>query len=272
MANYYEIESPELKNEYVEIVSQLNEDLRDWVIRILSEAGFGAYDVKCGESGWSHRCRYVTFRLSGVWSGWKFGLWLYGEELLLQKDDDCPAIWFFVQHETLIDKFKPSRSPMKVDIRWREVNYTFRWAKMEIVDMVRAIRSHPVLVYEGVDAMYLPKGPLAIQALKSYATDRLDEIQRRRSYKLWLAAAKSMAGRLSGMDCVKKCTLEHYEKHRYPPISLDVYMNDDPSDDDLAEVLSIVRKRNHGRHGIHGWETLVCSVVYRRCGEWIDFI
>ncbi len=269
MTNLGNNEVQVLVDERHELAGQLNEALRDWVFGILSDEGFDAYDVECEDNDWSIRCRYVSFRLSGVWGGWKFGLWLFSEQLLANGPDNLGVVSLFVQHETLIDKFKPSYSPMCVKISRMDFNHDLKWPKMDVLGLVRAVRDHPVLVYEGVDARHLSSQPLALHAAKEYAKVRLNELQKRRSHRFWLKVAKIMKGRLSAMDCVEKCVLEDCGEHRYPPISLDVIMKGDLSDDDVEKVLSVIRRRNHGRFGARGWETLRCDVLFKQDGEWM---
>ncbi len=269
MTNVDITDARRLANERREAEGDVNEALMDWVLKILEEEGYKAFDVECRESGDSIRCRYVSFRLKNVWRGWRWGLWLYGDELLLEKDDDHPVLWFFVQHETLIDEFKPSHSPMSVDIRWREIEYGLKWAKMKIVRMVERVRRHPVLVYDGADVTYLSKGSIALSCAKTYAYERLHELKERVSYEFWRDVGKSMAKTISNMPGVSESRLCDRGMRWRPPLELCVTMEDDPSDEDVDRVLSVIRRRNHGHCGFCRCETLMCDVMYKVNGEWM---
>ena len=53
----------------------------------------------------------VHFEIKGL-HNWKFAMWVNTnpDELKNEKGEEYPAIQFFCQHKTNIDKFKPSRS------------------------------------------------------------------------------------------------------------------------------------------------------------------
>lgn len=118
-----------------------NKKIAIQILNMFAENGFPTYNVEymdgyfifdIGEDSVIH------FRVKGVWSGWKFGMWINSE-------DKEKTVELFVQHDDNIDKFKPTRSSIVEEFSLEDfkddiVGFRIGW-------MLRSLKYHPILCY-----------------------------------------------------------------------------------------------------------------------------
>lgn len=118
-----------------------NKKIAIQILNMFAENEFPTYDVEymdgyfifdMGEDA------VVHFRVKGVWSGWKFGMWINSE-------NKEKTVELFVQHDDNIDKFKPTRSSIVEEFSLEDfkddiVRYRIGW-------MLRSLKYHPILCY-----------------------------------------------------------------------------------------------------------------------------
>lgn len=150
-----------------------NREIAEQVFDYMISVGFKPYDIEWGNGYFIFDMgddSVIHFRVKGVSKHWKFGMWVDSETLSMDEEqmekertldgmrygDRRKVVRFFAQWDTCIDKFKPTRSDLLVDIdavRWVDdmVNEfdpeTTLW---EIQKMLRTMRMHPLLCYAGV--------------------------------------------------------------------------------------------------------------------------
>lgn len=185
-----------------------NSELRDIVFNKIKEFGFKIYNVEnvdgyficdMGKDSVTH------FRLKGkgMWKHWKFGLWLnenymLEEELCKVKEmhengeygKEPKVIQLFAQHDTWIDKFKPSRSALLFKLDAEDINnfinkkdkniygesYTFNNLKTMLKMMCR----HPFICYNeycGEYVGYTDKS-FILEYIKYETKDRLNKLNK----------------------------------------------------------------------------------------------
>lgn len=138
--------------------------MAEMVFSQMKSMGFVPYDIEFGNGYFVFNFgqdSVVHFRVKGVSKHWKFGLWLYPENLEKARpaegepDYKLNAAQLFVQWDTQIDKFKPSASDICIDfsalswIRYEE-NGSDGWLFGQVARMLRTLRRHPFMAYAGV--------------------------------------------------------------------------------------------------------------------------
>lgn len=244
--------------EVVDLVGGVNDALCDWVLDALAAKGYRAKRVMRGDTYFvfsGFPCSIVEFRLSRVWPGWRFGIWLHGEELLCDSGDEARVIQLFCQHDTQVDKFKPSASDMLVEIykgelldmlgrgAWtRSDGVVVRpWAERHVQALADQIRMHPFLSYEGVKGwMPIDYRPTA-NAVRWMVGERKRQAKRRLSHTYWLIWAKCRVERANGMPYVTDCRLVDYGERTWPRLEVFCTLKDDPSDENLDEMWDLWR-------------------------------
>ena len=106
------------------------------------EYGDGYFIFDHGEDG------VVHFNIKGL-RNWKFGMWINtnAEELKNDDGEDYPAVQFFCRHTLDLDKFKPSRSFLRVNISLKNIEEDDPWEFYEIRDILQMIKRHPLVAF-----------------------------------------------------------------------------------------------------------------------------
>ena len=162
---------------------KLNKNIADTVFNVLKTFKFTPYNIEYGDTYFlmqGNPNSVIHFRVKEVWKHWKFGLWIHSENLFKKnlngysKDyynsvEDLSVIEIFVQHDTLIDKFKPTASTFcqTIDVGTFKLflskNFTskteFPWSSIH--QMLLWIKDHPFLAYDDVSPeWYRGKGSI----------------------------------------------------------------------------------------------------------------
>lgn len=280
---------------YDEIVGDINKTLLDLVLRSCENAGFKVHNLSCGDTYFifsgapNSRC---TFTMSPLMPGWRFGLWLEGQLLLQDNfpedsdvDDRTPVIELFAQHVSLIDKFKPSRSPILAKIELWEMRALLKgdeWACRAIpkrfASVAIALQRHPAIVYnEACDPEYPPTKSLIKQMIKDIASDIFETTSDNIRLRLGVRWAKKMKQEAEKNPAFKSIRLYHNELdqriHTWPPVSLICSMDENLTDDEQEDAIySVFDKSTHLRL-THGNEVVRVNFIAGHGDErgWYSF-
>lgn len=148
-----------------------NKEIAKIIFKSIKEMGYKPYDIEYGNGYFLFEMgddSVVHFRLKGlgpIGKHWKFGMWIAAESLeesYREKEKDLPydeqynIVQLFAQYDTIIDKFKPSRSSLCVQYKaseWeRTLKYPNPWG--EIKNMLGMMKTHPLMCYCGVCGEY----------------------------------------------------------------------------------------------------------------------
>lgn len=219
-----------------------NAELRDIVFNKIKEFGFKIYNVQnvdgyficdMGKDSVTH------FRLKGkgMWKHWKFGLWLnenYMSEEELNKVKEMhengeygkepKVISLFAQHDTWIDKFKPSRSALLFTLDAEDINkflngndkniygksYTFDNLKRMLGMMCR----HPFMCYDEYCGEYVGYTDESFfwSYVKYETKDKLRELKKRLLIAFWLPYTKVKIALCKRSKIIESIELYDFEK------------------------------------------------------------
>jgi len=273
----------DVPDERLRVVGELNEALCDWVLDVLAAKGYRARDVQRGDTYFvfgGYPCSVVSFRLSRVWPGWRFGIWLNAENLTGDADGDSKVIQLFCQHDTAIDKFKPSASDLVVEVTRHDLMRMIEdgpfvrsdgvvirpGPERHVQALAEQVRMHPFLSYEGItDWIPIDYHPAAM-TVRYMASEHVRRAKRRLSHECWRRWASLRVRRASGMPYVAECGLHDYGLRSWPRFEVLCYLEDDPSDAELDEMWDLWRLDDGTDRG-WGETTLRVSVYYRSGGK-----
>ena len=111
----------------------------------------------------------IHFGIKGL-RNWKFAMWVNTNLNELKYDKgEYPAIQFFCQHKTNIDKFKPSRSFFLAKYTLADVERKSDLVFYEVIDILLHIKRHPFIAF-CMDACedYLYSGSYIMGYIKSH--------------------------------------------------------------------------------------------------------
>lgn len=257
-------------------VGRVNKAISDFVLEVFERSGFKPYDVRREDyyfvfSGFPF---WVTrFRLRGVWPGWCFGLWTYGERMLDDSPSDKLVMQIFCQHETAIDKFKPSASELSFDFTKGQFermihpsgsvpdDYVIRM----LVDFARQIRRHPFMSYYGL--MSPGRYPMPERFVPYTVRCMLDECDLRRRLCVWMLTrrAKDMCEAARTLDFVESCGMQVRSKGWSPRVEVTCRLNCVPTEEQADRILEIIPKLYYGGHRYP--ETMYAEIIYMKDGE-----
>ena len=273
----------DVPDEVRELVGEINNTLCDWVLEVLAAKGYEARDVRRGDTYFvfsSYACSVVSFRLSRVWPGWKFGIWLDGLSLIGDAEDDAKVIRLFCQHETAIDKFKPSASDLLVEIERHELLTMLEdgpitrsdgvvvrpWPERHVQALAEQVRMHPFLSYEGIKSWSPIDYRPVPRTIRYIALERKRQVEKTVSCEILRGWAGRMVAKTSKKPYVKICKLIDYGEHTYPRLEVFCDLFDDPSDEALDEMWDLWRLWE-GTDKELGRTELRVSVYYTADGE-----
>lgn len=171
-----------------------NKEIAELVFNKMKSFGFTPYDINYGDGYFVFEMgenSVVHFRIKEVWKNWKFGMWINSDELNNYNEDDnedtpydeeSNVVQIFCQHEHLIDKFKPSRSALCVDLKpcdFKDDDYT--WGNYQLEDMLKMIKYHPIMCWNefcGKHAGYYNSRSFLIPFLKYESEYMFREVER----------------------------------------------------------------------------------------------
>lgn len=138
-----------------------NKEISEIIFNALKKEKFTPYNVSYGDTYFiftGNPNSVIHFRLKGVNKHWKFGMWINAENLIENNEEgneikEEPAVRFFCQWDTNIDKFKPSASSLCETITNKEFNSDIEdcW---NIIQMVKFIKKHKLIAYCGFCGEY----------------------------------------------------------------------------------------------------------------------
>ena len=252
------------------IIGDLNAALTDFVLDTLRAHGSEPRDVRRGDTYFIMQGlpnSVDSFRLSRVWPGWLFGLWVHGEYLIDESlDADKPVIQLFCQHESQIDKFKPSRSELLVELsRWEFASLlencdtgpftNEHWPMRAIAGLVDGIRQHPFLAYDGHEPL---TGHPVASGLKGLARSaykkRHDDLARR----FWTHFAVWKGLKADKMREFDDFRVVYGGENRLPPVELCIWPEIGVSEEALCAAIDELfpATMEYGRHAFWGGEIL----------------
>ena len=134
-----------------------NREIAEEMFTCMRALGYKPYDISYGNGYFVFDMgedSVVHFRLKGVWKSWRFGMWISSKNL--NKTDkiteenryDHMVVQLFCQNEDWLDKFKPSRSDLCVDLDRDEYNDEKEfYVDYYIKPMLGMIKKHPIMCY-----------------------------------------------------------------------------------------------------------------------------
>lgn len=203
-----------------------NAEIRKIVFDKIKEFGFKIYNIEnvdgyficeMGKDSVTH------FRLKGkgMWKHWKFGLWLHSEYM---SDKDNKVIQLFAQHDTWIDKFKPSRSALLFELNASEFDnflnnndkniygesYTFYRLKTMLGMMVK----HPFICYDEYcgDCIGYTDKSFIFNYIKYELQDKLTELKKQLLKLFWLPYTKIKIAMCKNSNIINNIVLYDFEK------------------------------------------------------------
>lgn len=162
-----------------------NKEIAELMFEKIRSFGFTPYDINYGNGYFLFEMgenSVVHFKIKEVWKNWKFGMWIDSKELDNYNEDenkDIPyekepnVVQMFCQHEHLLDKFKPSRSALCIELK--PIDFTHDWSWYMLEDMLQMIKYHPIICWNefcGSHAGYYSERSFLLPFIK-YETEYL---------------------------------------------------------------------------------------------------
>ena len=131
-----------------------NKEIAEFVFDRIRSYGFKPRDIEYGNSYFIFDDygdnSIIHFRIKNVWKHWKFGMWITEDNFNNGERGDV-VVEFFCQYDTQIDKFKPSRSNLCVELTkeaiQHELNNEYNYF-YTLKDMLLMLKKHPFLSYQ----------------------------------------------------------------------------------------------------------------------------
>ena len=242
-------------------IGAVNEALKTFVFSALESKGYKVEVIDSGDFGDSFlKGSGVWFRLSRVWKRWRFGMYLYGERLLDDTRDGKPVIIMFCQHESVVDKFRPSRCDLCIDIVKFEVESLlergnfYGWrvrpcksiATRRVVSLAEQIRLHPFVSF-AMDGRFGALDGHPIKETVSYVgRDFITRLCKRASVKALAAYAKPRVAIARRLPCVEECTFVDHGEHWYPRMVVRCRLRGVPTEDEQEAINRLFPKDFYG--------------------------
>lgn len=235
---------------------EANKAVASTVFEALSQQGVKVRDVKdmCGYFIFAFGLGSVYhFHVKGLSNNWKFGMWINPlKPLFSTENNDCdldkPFVQLFCQRKEMIDKFKPSRSDMLVEMSYRDWKYAMdgnmiqlEWFADDVSRMVKFIHKHPILAYDGYcSSTFLSYRPIKY-VVKNTVWGRARSVGKKivRSVLTYYSLHKAIKLSDSYPDTVYKVAFDLYSSNTHPNRTLRVVVDEDCS---TSEVTNMVNK------------------------------
>lgn len=258
-----------------------NGEIREIVFNKIKEFGFKVYDVKNIDGYFifeSDKDGVTHFRVKGkgMWKHWKFGLWIDSnvmDELTIEEYKGCDnapkVIQLFAQHDTWIDKFKPSRSDLLFTLDGEQFDkyinendknihgesYTFNRLKDMLMMMVR----HPFMCYNNYCGNYCgyTSESFILEYIKCESKDKYKYIQKKLKVAFWLPYTKCKIALCKHNKCIHNIELYDFEKENNGWSTDYLYQvrikfTDNVTDEDIVNWLNVWwRKEEYGKFGYY---------------------
>lgn len=220
----------------------------------LSQQGVKVRDVKgmCGYFVFVFGLSSVYhFHVKGLSNNWKFGMWINSlKPLFSTENNDCdldkPFVQLFCQRKEMIDKFKPSRSDMLVEMSYRDWqsvvdgNMTqLEWFADDVSRMVKFIHKHPILAYDGYcNSTFLSYRPIKY-VVKNTVWGRARSVGKKvaRSFLTYYSLHKAIKIADNYPDTVYKVACDLYSTSTTPNRAFRVVIYDDCIESEVTDMV-----------------------------------
>lgn len=200
-----------------------NREIAEFIFGKMKEFGFEPYDISYGNGYFIFDMgddSVVHFRVKKVWKHWKFGMWINSDLLDASEEDKkkYKLVSIFAQYDTQIDKFKPSRSELLVELdadEWNETEKNNGLYLYDLESMLYMMRYHPILCYHGVCgdyAGYTRRRSLIYGFIKYEAWEYKRSLVKAIQTAWWLPYTKAKIFFAKRAKCVKSIELYDFEK------------------------------------------------------------
>lgn len=253
-----------------------NREIAELIFSKIKGFGFTPYDISYGDGYFIFEMgedSVVHFKIKEVWKNWKFGMWINSEELNNYNEEenkDTPrtkesnVVQIFCQHEHTLDKFKPSRSALCVDLKPSDFKHDWNWYPLE--NMLKMIKYHPIICWNdfcGDYAGYYDGRSFLIPFLKYESEYIFREIERVVKTAFFLNYTKAKLFLMKRFSKVlSDVKLYDFEKEN-PGLSTDyLYRIDltvkDVADEDINRFFHFwFKKRKYGIYGFGRFDSVV---------------
>ena len=207
-----------------------NRRIAERMFEVIRSFGFEPYDIQYGNGYFVFdrgEDSVIHFRVKGVWKHWKFGMWVNSEYLKetyreeeknMKYEDYYKVVQIFAQHDTWIDKFKPSRSSLCVEYDacdWEHhLDGTYKYPFIRLESMLNMMRRHPFMCYAefcGDYAGYYSKSFLA-QYIKYESKDKLRTLEEKLAVAIWYPWTLFKCYFARKAKCISELTIHNFEK------------------------------------------------------------
>lgn len=264
-----------------------NAEIRKIIFDKLAKLGYKVYDINnvdgyfifnMGEDSVTH------FRLKGhgIWKHWKFGLWLNMNLDEEGMEDDTPVIQLFSQWDRNIDKFKPSRSALRVEVTKREFLGVMDGVGLDglpdmffmyrLRSMLKFMAKHPFLAYEDFCGEFVGyyTGSFFWNFIKCEWRHYWRAISEKALTAVWYPYTKLKCLILQRYKCVDKVELVKFSDV-VPGYSTDyiyevnIEFKDNTDEDTATNLLNIFFKRKH--YGCYGYYDKIIEINRVKLGD-----
>lgn len=236
---------------------EANKAVASVVFDALSQQGVKVRDVKdmCGYFVFVFGLSSVYhFHVKGLSNNWKFGMWINELKPLFSTDvKDCdldkPFVQLFCQRKEMIDKFKPSRSDMLVEMSYRDWQSVMdgrmmqlEWFAKDVSNMVKFIHMHPLLAYDGYcNSHFLAYHPIKY-VVKNTVLEKVGRVGKKvtRSFLTYYSLHKAIKLSDNYPDTVYKVNCNLYSANVHPNREFRVIVDNDCSESEVTDMVSRV--------------------------------
>ena len=205
-----------------------NKQIVDIVFNKIKEFGYEPYDIEYGNGYFLFEMgedSVIHFRVKGVWKHWKFGMWVFADELSSEKIEENKGkphhmlpkvVSVFAQYDTQIDKFKPTRSDLcwEVDANDWESTLNAPYGFYELEDMLGMMKRHPFMCYCGVcgqSAGYYD-GSFVAEFVKNERKEYIKNIRKIVNVAIYVPYTKAKIFFAKKSKCIKSIEMYNFEK------------------------------------------------------------
>ena len=205
-----------------------NKKIEEIILNKIQDFGYEPYNIERGSGYFIFTYgdnSVVHFRLKGLWKHWKFGMWIFADNLKpeeLEANKEHPAhmqpkvVSVFAQYDTQIDKFKPSRSDLCWEIEARDWEDTLNapYGFWELEAMLGMMKRHPFMCYCGCCGEhngYYNKS-FILQFLKYESQEYIKAFNKAIKTAIYLPYTKAKIFFAKRAKCVKNIELHDFEK------------------------------------------------------------
>lgn len=211
-----------------DLIMTNNKQIAEIVFNKIKEFGYEPYDIEYGNGYFLFEMgddSVVHFRVKGVWKHWKFGMWVFADELApekLEENKDKPlhmqpkVVSVFAQYDTQIDKFKPTRSDLcwEVDANDWESTLNAPYGFYELEDMLGMMKRHPFMCYYGYcgECKGYYDGSFIIPFIKSESKEYIEQARKAIMTAVFVPYTKFKIFFAKRAKCIKSIELYDFEK------------------------------------------------------------